>query len=84
MTLQILGINTNYKPVKHCVRKVFNALLLFADSDSSDDSYEADEEDTQEVGYASEPANIIRVSIQHGFLFLFGLPIFSKKFMSMI
>lgn len=35
------------------------------ESDSTDDDYEADEEDTQEVGYASEPsANILRVSFQ--------------------
>lgn len=36
---------------------------MLVDSDSTDDDYEADEEDTQEVGYASEPsANILRVS----------------------
>lgn len=38
---------------------------MFVESDSTDDDYEADEEDTQEVGYASEPsANILRVSFQ--------------------
>lgn len=37
--------------------------ILISDESSSDD-YEADEEDTHEVGYASEPsANILRVCI---------------------
>lgn len=37
-------------------------LFVTSESESSDDDYEADEEDTQEVGYASEPsANILDV-----------------------
>lgn len=37
-------------------------LFVISESETSDDDYEADEEDTQEVGYASEPsANILDV-----------------------
>lgn len=50
---------------------------MLIESDSTDDDYEADEEDTQEVGYASEPsANILRVSDQY--LFMSSNSIFKK------